>query len=352
MLKHGYHRWSSRAGPVDVRAPWALIVDESVGVGAERLLAVLGVDLSKWAFDRPLCLGDVSVLHLEVRSQWKGEDVGAVLGQAGKGLRVAQVLSDCGSNLLKASELCGHVHVPDCSHALAAILERHLAPREDFRALVHLAGELRRHWTTSQYARWRPPKVRGKSRFMNVFPLVKWAEKMLEKEAGLPPKVLQDTGWLRQNRAFVEALGALRHTASGILSLLKTRGASARSLEEAEGALEEGQADILQAINADIRAYLKKLGAKLDGETRTFLCCSDIIETLFGKFKCRLSPHANSGITNLALIIPHFCGTTSRAQVKDALENVRNQQVQNWKKEQANSNHNDPQNGGKKYPHF
>lgn len=348
VLKHGYHRWQARGAASAGAGEWALIMDESVSVGAERLLVVLGLNLSDWKFERPPRVEDMEVLHLEVRAEWKGEDVAGVLRQVGTSHRVAQLLSDCGTNLLKASELSGYLHFSDCSHVLASTLKRHLAGREDFKAFGHLTGELRRHWTTSQYAQWRPPRLRGKSRFMNIFPLVKWAEKVLKQGTLLPEQVLQKTEWLRQNRGFVEDMGDLMRLASGIMSLLKTQGASVRSLQKAAQVIKQSASELVQAISADIKSYLQKLEAKLPGERHAFLCCSDIIETVFGKFKCRLNPQARSGITDLALIIPHFCGKTSTEQIRAALENVQNQQVRNWKNEQGKNVPKNTNNGEKK----
>lgn len=352
VLKHGYHRWWLMQDVEEVCGDWVLIMDESVTVGAERLLLVLGLDLSKWKFDRPPCVEDVEVLHMEIGVQWKGEQIGAVLEQAGKSRQVVQVLSDCGSNLLKASEISGFLHIPDCSHALARVLERHLARDDHFKTFCHLAGQLRQHWTTSEYAKWRPPKLRGKSRFMNVFPLVKWAEKVLSQELILPEQVLRKTEWLRHNNNFIGTMSTLRSTVNGILKLLKTQGASTQALERAKQMIKDGPCPILQSVNDDIKRYLEKLAGKLTVGNPRLLCCSDIIETVFGKFKCRINPQAQTKITDLALIIPHFCGKTSAQQVKAALENISNQQVKTWKKEQAKNNMQKVKNGTNNCPHF
>lgn len=334
VLKHGYYGWMKKTSQADCAGEWALIVDESVTIGAERLLLVLGLDLSKWNFERPPCVENVEVLHLEARSQWKGEAVEAVLKQVGKSHTVVQVLSDRGPNLLKASSLSGYLHISDCGHVLAAILERHLAEHEDFKAFCHLVGELRRHWTTSQWAKWRPPKLRGKSRFLNVLPLVKWGQKVLDQDKLLPAEVFQKTEWLRHNSTFVESLNDLRNMASNLFGLLKTKGASAESIQKANALLPQSQYPIVQIVVADMRQYLEKLGSVCSDQTRPLLCCSDIIETVFGKFKCRTNPNAQPGISDLALIIPHFCGKTSATQIKAALENVQTKQVKNWKEQQ------------------
>ncbi len=234
LLKYGYYLLQGRGGAPPSGGRWALIVDESVAIGTERLLVVLGLEIGGWEFKRPPALEDVQVLHLEVRGEWKGEAVGEVLKGAISGRQVVQGTSDAGRNLLNAFELCGLRHLPDCSHAFAAILERHLGNEEQFKELGTLNGQLRQYWATSQYAKWMPPKHRGKSRFMNVFPVVKWAENILEKEPGLPPAVRQKAGWLFEHREFLRDLGCLRQMVKQLLSMLKRQGACTRSLGAAQ----------------------------------------------------------------------------------------------------------------------
>ncbi|MCF8247206.1 MAG: hypothetical protein K9J37_14625 [Saprospiraceae bacterium] len=72
---------------------------------------------------------------------------------------------------------------------------------------------------------------------MNVFPVVKWAENILEKEPGLPPAVRQKAGWLFEHREFLQDLACLRQMVTQLLSMLKRQGASTKSLNAAQGFL-------------------------------------------------------------------------------------------------------------------
>jgi hypothetical protein len=335
LLKYGYYLLQGRGGASPSGGRWALIVDESVTIGTERLLVVLGLEIGGWGFKRPPALEDVQVLHLEVRGEWKGEAVGEVLKEVISGRQVVQGTSDAGRNLLNAFELCGLRHLPDCSHAFAAILERHLGHEEQFKELGRLNGQLRQYWATSQYAGWMPPKHRGKSRFMNVFPVVKWAEKILANEPVLPPAVRQKTGWLFEHREFLEDLGCLRQMVTQLLSMLKCQGACTKSLDAAQVFLSktlENASARVQSIGKKIEGYLQVLGSKITDDETAYLCCSDIIESLFGKFKYALNPANPSKITERALIIPYFCGSLDGKEVKIALENVTNEQVKNWRR--------------------
>jgi hypothetical protein len=330
VLKQGRYSWGKMGEAVSCPGQWALIVDESITIGTERLLVVLGLELSQWKFDRAVTLEDVRILHLESRSAWKGDAVGEVLRQCSAGLEVVQGVSDAGRNLLSAFELCSYAHLPDCSHAVAAILERHLSKDAMFHQMNSLLGELRQQWATSQYAKWIPPKQRGKSRFLNVFLVVKWAQKILQKEAELPAVVRQKTQWLFENRGFVEQFIALEKMVGGMLTTLKQNGACAKSLDKAQTFISHNASPPFDHICEGLRHYVDKLKEKTKENKTPWLCCSDIIETLFGMFKYRINP--NLGITDLALILPLFCGRLGTQEIKEALENVKCDQIKDWKK--------------------
>lgn len=335
LLKFGLYRLERQGDAPSKDGKWALIVDESVTIGTERLLVVLGLEIGGWQFKRPPSLEDVQVLHLEVRNEWKGEAVGEVLGKVVEGRQVVQGTSDAGRNLLSAFGLCKIPHFPDCSHALAAILERHLGNEDEFKELGTLNGQLRQYWATSQYAEWMPPKHRGKSRFMNVFPVVKWAEKILAQEAVLPPPVRKKADWLFEHREFLRDLSHLRKMVTQVLSVLKQQGACTKSLQTAQLFLSktmEGASTRVRSIGKKIEEYLQQLRSKITDDETAYLCCSDIIESLFGKFKYALNPANPSEITERALVIPYFCGGLDTKEIKLALENVTNNQVKNWKK--------------------
>lgn len=59
--------------------------------------------------------------------------------------------------------------------------------------------------------------------------------------------------------------------------------------------------------------HLEKRGEKL-------LCCSDIIESTFGKYKNEISKNLMTGITDLALIIPAFTSNLSVEEVQKAID--------------------------------
>ena len=189
---------------------------------------------------------------------------------------------------------------------------------------------LRQCWNIGKYAEWIPPKPRGKSRFMNVFPLVDWTTKIIKEEIKLPGEVRQKTEWLFDNRSFYQTLQTLHHTISQVLLILKSQGVQTTSIKEAKNLLSKSDDPLIQLIYMDLQVYLEELLKKIKQNDEPRICCSDIIETLFGKFKYRLK-NVNT-FTDFALVIPFFCGKITQQMVKMAFSFATLEQVKNWNK--------------------
>ena len=81
-----------------------------------------------------------------------------------------------------------------------------------------------------------------------------------------------------------------------------------------------------------IKMVLQQEGQKVP-EASHYLGSSEIIESLFGKFKAIEGDHASSGLTSLVLAIPALVGTLNEAIVAEALETVSLRDIDQWNEE-------------------
>lgn len=327
VLKQGYSMLKA-AKDVGKEGRWAIITDESITVGKQRLLVVLGLELGAWQFDRGISLEDVVVLHISRREEWKGPAVKAVLEEACEGRQVVQAVSDGGRNLVNAFGLWNMPYFSDCTHRIANILKKYLKINGDFINMNAQITTYRREWKLGKKAPWRPPAVRGHSRFLNVFVLVDWVEKIIKSDKELLAEVYEDCQWIFQNLSFFQALIQLRNTTTQVLEILKTKGAQQASLAKVEQLLPKHEHPLLKAIFEGIKEYVEELKEKIKDDPAPKICCSDIIETLFGKFKYRLKD--SSKITDLALSIPFYCGKLDAKNLVKSFEEVTYKQVKTW----------------------
>jgi hypothetical protein len=327
MLKQGYCmlqyvKEKTKAGT------WAVIVDESITVGKQRLLVVLGLELGAWKFDRGVSLEDVVVLHMSRREEWKGPAVKAVLEEACQGRKVTHGTCDGGRNLLNAFDLWGMIQNPDCTHRIANILKKHLKINVDFIDMNAQITTYRREWKLGKKAPWRPPAVRGQSRFLNIFVLFDWIEKIIKTEKELPAEVKEACQWIFQKLCFFQALIELRKITTQVLEILKIQGAQQAPLAKVEQLLAGQEHPLLKAIFGGIKEYIEELKENSKDDPAPKICCSDIIETLFGKFKYRLKD--SSKITDLALSIPFYCGKLNAENLVKGFGEVTYKQVKTW----------------------
>ncbi len=58
---------------------WVLILDESIGIGQEKLFVILGIRKCDINFSRPLKLQDLTPLTIKSKNKWTGTDMAAEL---------------------------------------------------------------------------------------------------------------------------------------------------------------------------------------------------------------------------------------------------------------------------------
>ena len=68
-------------------------------------------------------------------------------------------------------------------------------------------------------------------------------------------------------------------------------------------------------------------------ENDTILCCSDVIESLFGKFKNRNQQGTTQGITDDMMVMTLFNGDFNQEQIFQAMEKVKLADIDVWTKE-------------------
>ncbi len=82
-------------------------------------------------------------------------------------------------------------------------------------------------------------------------------------------------------------------------------------------------------LTQSIIEYLKNEGKEIP-EGQNWLCTSDIIESIFGKYKLFSSKTKLQGISKLVLAIPAFVADITLDEVKESLESIRSIDVKEW----------------------
>ena len=329
VCKYGYYHYQQ---PKEGQQ-WAIIVDESVCIGQERLLLILGVDVAKWDFKRPLESADVEVLSLAVATSWTAPAIGAQIQALTERLTIVYSLSDAGNNLVATWKARNMLYISDCTHLWAKSLERVYKEDVDFRAFMQAVTALRKRWILSKSAHLLPPPTRIKSRFHQVFTYLAWAERIQGVWAELNPPQQADLAFLSDYETLLAGLSSCQRLVGQLNGLFKVKGLSHGSIEEGLILLGRDLPDLLAVseFKDHIRFYLLTHRARLVAG-QTYLCCSDIIESTFGVYKQCLSRNQGS-ITELVLALAGLGKRLQPVGVKKAMEAVKVRDVAAWKAE-------------------
>lgn len=316
---------------------WILILDESIGIGQEKLLVVLGIRASQIEFNRPLRIQDMEPLIIRSRNKWTGEDISNEL-ETSKALvgKVLYATTDGSCTLKKALRLSGINHIYDVTHAIAIMLEKLYKKDADFIEFTNQMGQMRFKLCCSQYAHIIPPNQRSKSRFLNIDILTGWSMKVLAalKKDDLTKEEKELLQWVADKKSFIEEMSQIIETVEEVSIILKNNGLSKDTKRKCLQVLKKCKKTPKQKQFKDLfKDYLNTNAALIKKQSKTIMCSSDIVESTFGKYKNEISKNPMNGITDLALIIPAFTSNLLDDEIKNAMDSCTCKMLKEWKTE-------------------
>jgi len=341
---------------VPKRSDWVWILDHTIRLGQHKCLLILGVSQQRFR-NLPGALEhrDVVVLDLQVMTCCTGEVVADRFEKLAQRVGVPeQVVCDHGADLAKGVRLFQAKHPEvidtyDVTHKLACLVKRVLEPAARWAEFLRRCTACLFQLQQSAGAFLLPATARSRSRYLNVGPPIAWARRMvtllespdLTEVAGLLGKGEAETrsfleekvGWLREFRADVAHYDRLRDVVEQTQEEVKTRGMGATTAERVWQRLDAAVLDDprLADFTSSVKSYLEEEGGKIpNGES--WLGTSDVIESLFGKYKWlgEKAPYAEVGANVLAL--PVMTVDLTSELIHEALSTVSVQDVRDWQK--------------------
>jgi len=319
---------------------WVLIIDESISIGKQKILLILGVEVSNYKMNSALRFKEVSVLCIAIGSSWKGESIAAEIKKIkARKFSILYSVSDEGTNIAKALKISKIRHIKDCTHSIGNLLKKQYKDNELFVLFRKKCGELRREVYLGENAIIIPPKQRTKGRFLNLQPLSNWAYKMLlllEKEGDeLSPEQREKLSWLKEYKILVLEIYMQCKTMNELFKIMKNKGLSAQNIEVCKEIL--NKSNVTDFFKKGVEEYMAT-NLKLAINENVLICCSDIIESYFGKYKGLLSQTSSQVITDSCLCIANFSQNFNEKEIKRAMEEIKIVDLKNWKQEQLPSN--------------
>ena len=325
---------------------WALIVDNSVQIGTQKCLVVLGVRLSKFKGEA-LSFEDMEALVMELHDKSDAKIVCQALEKAQKKVgKVVMVCADDGSDLRGGIDFFCKKHgagrVFDIVHKIGTFLKKMLEKDPEWKAFSSAASEAKQKMQQTPAAHLVPPNQRTKSRFLNIEIFAHWGIDALAaiETPNHPDKELLEKycGWIRQYKKLMERLKQLDCISQEVRQHVRENGLCATSGEQLDVALDMVMKPF--GFNLEACEYAGELidfvheQSKIIPAGQVWIGSSEIIESLFGKLKSLEHDQSKGGFTSLVLGVAACVGKLDSDVVMAAMTQIKTADVDAWTKEQ------------------
>lgn len=324
---------------------YAIIMDASISVNKQQMLLALKVPADHTG--KPLTHSDEEVVGMAVSDSWTSDEVAAFGQEIINEQKHAPeyFITDNGGNLKKAIEQLGIAHHKDISHTLAMFLKQVYDKDPEYVEFKRLVGQTK-HLALSGVAYLMPSKQRSIARFMNMFPTIDWAVRMLQNFSKLNPVEQFHFSFIPRNANLVEELNEVLSSYEEIMRICKQDGLSKENVVKCRTILKQrllaGSARE-RLVHAKVLDYLDRESLLLTDEHPVHNITSDLIESEFGLFKAAMPSNKICGFTASVLYIPIRAklGTLSKTCGLNIGEVMKRQtvgRVKSWKDKNLRQN--------------
>ena len=351
-------QWLGRIGLYELtrkkeyRDDWIFIIDLTVELGTEKGLVVLGVSeqlLVEEVFPsrRGLQHQDVQILGLEIMSSTKGELIEQKLTEITQKFgSPKQIIADRGSDIQRGIKLYQQNHPDviytyDVTHAMALLIKHELHGSAKYQSFIQQCSQCRKQLQQTGLSFLSPPSQRSQCRYFNVEKLLDWAFNILNSPldtlADLVPNIEPDILYSKLKEKFTW-LAAYQDLLKNWKQMVQITRFVETQIKLC--GLNQETFSIIQQHLITLVNYPEEFAQKILGYLtielsfiqpgQTLLATTDVLESLFGKYKqfSSRSPFKQIGQMFLSICLSTMNLTTTL--VKEALETVRFLDVENW----------------------
>ena len=341
--------WLQRLGlfalreDLEVAEDWVYLIDHSVQIGTVKVCVILGIRLREVPFHvRALRHDDVHVLAAIPTEDSSGIIVEAQLEQAAKRTGFPrQIVSDHGSDVKKGSELFSQRHpntvvTYDAAHHGAIVLKRRFETDQRWSEFIARLGQVKARIQQTSDAFLLAPSLRPKARYMNLVSLLRWGRKiltLLDRGPGggnASTRAESRYGWLREFRVALEDWSRWEATVRRSVEFVRTCGLSHGCESELSTRLLALPTDERDEVLAAELSEFVRMQSQAARPGEHLVGSTEVLESVFGKWKMLERQESRSGITSLVLSLGSLVGQWPLSRIKAALESTPVKHVVGW----------------------
>jgi hypothetical protein len=352
--KDAIRGWLQRLGVARMKKTGKLknavwLVDETVQIGKEKVLAVLAVEQKQFQEnDRPLSQKDLHVLAFRPATSWTSENVADVYNELSKTHGPPRgVITDGGKNLrepISTIKTKGKepLALRDLKHLLANALESEIAESEAFQNYTKKIHQTISAVQQTELAHFAPPSFNRRSRFMNLQKHIQWFRMILwqwnhpesvARKHISPERMKEKLGWVAGFESAVDEWEACQSVISGCLKFSNSKGIYRGACKDmrAEVNHRATSSSSKSILNKAVK-YFQQCQASMSKNERLPIS-TEILESSFGSYK-RLERHqSRGGFTTLLPVFATLLKPATAKEISTAFRRVKVKDVQSWLKE-------------------
>ena len=328
------------------RDDWIYILDHTIEFGQKKCLLILGITLENFGKNKyNITHKDVEVLSIDIETKADAFSVEKSLEKCSKitGPPI-QIISDHGSNIWKGvSEYIASVskkiiQTYDVTHKASIILKKQLENNDRWKIFVNNISYTKKSLVHTILAFMAPGKPKEKARWLNLENYLLWAQSSLQQAKKKMNKMEQDKFnekvlWIKGFKKDIKEWSSMLMMLNILKNEVKVNGLSPCSLGNIDEKLKKSKIKInsvpLKETYFEITKYLNE---EISGLNGVFLGCTDIIESVFGKYKNFSAKSPMKEIGKSILTIPVFTSEITPEIIKTAMEETTTKDVNQWLK--------------------
>jgi len=329
-----------------IEKSWIAIIDHSINIGTKKLFVVLRIEIDVlYKRDKAITLEDCECIGLKICEVVNGESVKSDLEEI---FKIAgnpdAIIKDTDYTLNKGVTLYNETQekpillIEDISHVVAKSLKKEFEETKSYKEFTKLTKNGSSRIRNTPIAFLTPPKLRNKARFQNVSRLGKWGDKMMKhfnvrgraKKGSVLERLRLAFPAFNRLKSFILNFSKTTSVTSRVMERLKNKGLEKSTYEDCKIMLKElpKSSKTAKLLRDWLNIHLK-IQKKLSSYPMP--TSSDIIESLFGKFKHTIEKSPQSDMNHSILIIPLLCGKINEQKISNALNNVSQKELNEWK---------------------
>ncbi len=332
-----------------ISKPWVAIIDHSIDIGTKKALVILRVtaeSLSKRG--GAIQLQDCECIGLNVSEKVTGETISPelkdVFSQAGQPIAI---IKDTDATLNKGVRLCFEKQekpvpvIDDIGHAMANALKVQFEKTPCYKSFCSQLSYGAKCLRQTDLAFITPPKLRSKGRFQSISNLGKWGTKILDvfavkgraSKGGILERIRKAFPDLIKSRNFIERFALTSKITSDVMKILKNKGLDKETYKQCSELSKQLPRN--SKVKKSLLEWLKRnIGVRKQLQiSQPLIVSSDIIESLFGKFKYAVERSPQADMNRTILLIPALCGNINADITTQALNQASCLDLEMWEKE-------------------